>query len=119
MEMASSSLFGSKAVSSMINLRDDGSNNSDDSDKLNHEEEEEEESDMESQDQKDHQNKFGPIPRLRSSCVLGTCCNQERMCTPCRHVTLVCQDNESILGVNRNGFPLLSVHVFWCNQDYL
>jgi hypothetical protein len=91
--------------------------------------EEEEELDVDMQEQKDYRSKFGPIPRFSRvykvvvdedtrvfSC---TCCNQERMGMPCRHIGSVCQANESILGVGAKGFPLSSVRVFWWNQYYM
>ena len=91
--------------------------------------EEEEELDVDMQQQKDYRSKFGPIPRfLRVYEVVVdedtrvfscTCCNQERMGMPCRHIGSVCQANESILGVGAKGFPLSSVRVFWWNQYYM
>jgi hypothetical protein len=74
-------------------------------------------------------NAFGPIPRF--SCVYEvtveqasqvfscTCCHQQRMGMPCRHIASVCRGNDTILGPNPLGFPLSSIRVFWWNQYYL
>ena len=72
---------------------------------------------------------FGPIPRFSrvyevkvspdTKVFLCSCCNQERMGMPCRHIASVCLKNESILGPDPKGFPLSSVRIFWWNQYYL
>jgi hypothetical protein len=75
-------------------------------------------------------NKFGPIPRFSrvhevTVCEVTnvfhctTCCHQERMGMPCRHIASVCRSNESILGNDCKGFPLTSIRIFWWNQYYL
>jgi hypothetical protein len=74
-------------------------------------------------------NKFGPIPRFSrvyevevnvTTMVFGcTCCHQQRMGMPCRHIAAVCRCNESILGPNPTGLPLSSIRVFWWDQYYL
>jgi hypothetical protein len=71
----------------------------------------------------------GPIPRFSriyevkvcpdTKVFACSCCNQERMGMPCRHIAAVCLDNETILGENSKGFPLSSVQIFWWNQYYL
>ena len=89
----------------------------------------EEELDVESPPHDAPKKAFGPIPRFSRvyevkasgdpkvfSC---TCCNQERMGMPCRHIASVCQGNNTILGETSTGFPLSSVCVFWWNQYYL
>jgi hypothetical protein len=73
--------------------------------------------------------KFGPIPRFTrvyevkvdmETNVFGcSCCNQERMGMPCRHIASVCLDDETILGPDPKGFPLTSIRIFWWNQYYL
>jgi hypothetical protein len=79
---------------------------------------EKEETDFKMQEQKAHRNKFGPIPRFsrvyevtvtpNTNVFSCTCCNQQRMGMPCRHIAAVCQDNHS-LALDENGFPLSSV----------
>jgi hypothetical protein len=73
--------------------------------------------------------KFGPIPRFSrvyevkvsaNTNLFGcSCYNQERMGMPCCHIASVCLDNETILGIKPQGFPLSSVRIFWWNQYYL
>jgi hypothetical protein len=48
-----------------------------------------------------------------------TCCHQQRMGMPCRHIASVCRGNDTILGHDPLGFPLSSIRVFWWNQYYL
>jgi hypothetical protein len=96
---------------------------------MDNSDDEKEESDLEMQEQKAHRNKFGPIPRFSriyevtvpsdTNVFSCTCCNQQQMGMPCRHIAAVCQDNHSILALDENGFPLSSVQVFWWNQYYL
>jgi hypothetical protein len=74
-------------------------------------------------------NKFGSIPRFSmvykvtvnpDSLVLScTCCHQERMGMPCRHIASICRSNKTILGDNPKGFPLSSIRIFWWNKYYL
>ena len=73
--------------------------------------------------------KFGPIPRFSKiySVQVNTvanvfecsCCHQERMGMPCRHIASVCLSNEAILGKEPKGFPLSSIKIFWWNKYYL
>jgi hypothetical protein len=91
-------------------------------------EDDDDDNDSESEDN-EHPNKFGPIPcfsrvyevtihpdTLVFSC---TCCRQERMGMPCRHIALICHSNTRILGYDPKGFPLSSIRVFWWNKYYL
>jgi hypothetical protein len=73
--------------------------------------------------------KFGPIPRFSRSYSVQvntvanvfecSCCHQERMGMPCRHIASVCLSNEAILGKEPKGFPLSSIKIFWWNKYYL
>ena len=72
---------------------------------------------------------FGLIPRFtrvrevtvkKDSQVFScSCCHQERMGMPCRHIGSICLSNNTILGDDPKGFPLSSIRVFWWNQYYL
>jgi hypothetical protein len=99
---------------------------SDDKTNFNEDKSKEEELDMETPLHDAPKKTFGPIPRFSRvyevkangdpkvfSC---TCCNQERMGMSCQHIACVCQGNNTILGDNSIGFPLLYVRVFWWNQ---
>jgi hypothetical protein len=83
----------------------------------------------ESSSKKLSSNAFGPIPRFshayeviveQTSQVFScTCCHQQRVGMPCRHIASVCWGNDTILGPDELGFPLSSIRVFWWNQYYL
>ncbi len=74
-------------------------------------------------------NRFGPIPRFSRvydvqvmsdpNVFQCTCCHQERMGMPCRHIAAVCKSNDTILGKDAKGFPLSSIRIFWWNKYYL
>jgi hypothetical protein len=90
-------------------------------------EEEDQEEDEEEKEPQD--TKLGPIPRFsrvyevtvceEANVFCCSCCNQERMGMPCRHIATVCRGNESILGKDCKGFPLSAIRIFWWNQYYL
>ena len=73
-------------------------------------------------------NKFGPIPRFSRiyevqvkndhNVFQCTCCHQQRMGMPCRHIAAVCLSNNTILGKDAKGFPLSSIRIFWWNKYY-
>ena len=73
-------------------------------------------------------NRFGPIPRFSRIYEVQvkndhkvfqcTCCHQQRMGMPCRHIAAVCQSNDTILGKDAKGFPLSSIRIFWWNKYY-
>jgi hypothetical protein len=97
------------------------------------EEDSEDEEDSDVPEQEDvpidkYGNKFGPIPRFSRiyevqvkhdpNVFQCTCCHQERMGMPCRHIAAVCLSNDSILGKDPKGFPLSSIRIFWWNKYY-
>ena len=70
----------------------------------------------EDESDEDEDNNSGNEEKDVSAC---SCCHQERMGMPCRHIALVCLSNEAILGKDPKGFPLSSIKIFWWNKYYL
>jgi hypothetical protein len=128
----------------LIHTADDSCSDESCSDESSEDEESEDESDDEDSDESSEvrdnneagsatrklsSNAFGPIPRFsrvyevtveQTSQVFScTCCHQQRMGIPCRHIASVCRGNNMILGPDPLGFSLSFIRAFWWKQYYL